>query len=54
MGWGKIIFFGIVALATLGQTINDWANLDSLGKLFMVVIIFGFVGLTYSAIQENN
>jgi hypothetical protein len=54
MGWGKIIFFGIVALATLGQTIKDWTNLDNLGKLFMAVLIVGFAGLTVSAIQENS
>jgi hypothetical protein len=54
MGWGKIIFFGIVALATLGQTISDWTNLNGIGKLFMIALIIGFSGLTYSAIQENN
>lgn len=54
MGWGKVIFFGIVTLATLGQTIRDWTNFDNVGKLLMGLLVLGFAGLTISAAQRNN
>ena len=48
----KAILLLIITIAFIGATINDWTTYNLLGKVFMVVLDFGFAGLTYKEFNQ--